>query len=110
MSFPSIPRTRGEAQTRLHAVEQLSSPPQAARVAELVRWSVYLDPGSVSTGAQRASAVDVLANLAEHPDDLRAAWLAALQGVRRGTITRSVVALLADALASDAGAPRSKAS
>jgi hypothetical protein len=109
MRLQSIPRARRE-RPDLRAVEQLSAQPQEARVDELVRWSMYLDPGGVDDGAQRAAAVDALVELAERSDDLRAAWLAGRKRLRAGDVTRSAVALLADAMGRATHAPRSKAS
>jgi hypothetical protein len=67
-------------------------------VAELVRWARYVDPGPDASPTQRAAAVHALVDLAEGPAILHDAWAASLRMLARGEVTRSLVALLADAI------------
>jgi len=66
--------------------------------AELVRWARYLDPGPDASPSQRAAAVQALTELVEAPGALHDAWAASLRLLARGEVTRSLVALLADAM------------
>ena len=73
-------------------------PPPDDAVAELVRWACYLDPGPDASPWQRQTAVHAVIELADEPDVLHSAWTASLRSLARGEVTRSVVALLADAI------------
>jgi hypothetical protein len=75
-------------------------------IAELVRWARYLDPGPDASAPQHAAAVQAVTELAETPGALHDAWAASLRMLARGEVTRSLVALLADAM----GAPEISAS
>jgi hypothetical protein len=66
--------------------------------AELVRWVRFVDPGPDASEAQRLAAVRVVLELVDEPDDLHDAWTSSLRMLARGEITRSVVALLAEAM------------
>ena len=66
--------------------------------AEIVRWVRFVDPGPDASDAQREAAVQVVLDLVDEPDDLHSAWTASLRMLARGEVTRSVVALLAEAM------------
>ena len=67
-------------------------------VEETVRWVRYVDPGAEASDAQRAAAVRVVLELVDDADELHSAWTASLRMLARGEVTRSVVALLAEAM------------
>jgi hypothetical protein len=69
-------------------------------VAELVRWARYLDPGPDASSWQREAAVRAVIDLADEHDTLHSAWTASLRLLARGEVTRSLVALLAEAMGS----------
>ena len=81
------PRTGGDGRAR-----------RDDTIAELVRWARYLDPGPDASATQRAAAVQAVTDLVETPDALHDAWAASLRMLARGEVTRSLVALLADAM------------
>jgi hypothetical protein len=66
--------------------------------AELVRWFAFVDPGPNASGAQRAAAIRAVLDIVDEPDALHRAWTAAMRMLGRGEVTRSVVALLAEAM------------
>jgi hypothetical protein len=66
--------------------------------AELVRWARYVDPGPDASDAQRQAAIRVVLDLVDEGDDLHDAWTAALRMMARGEVTRSVVALITEAM------------
>ena len=70
----------------------------AEDTAEIVRWVRFVDPGPDASDAQREAAVQVVLDLVDGPDDLHSAWTASLRMLARGEVTRSVVALLAEAM------------
>ena len=65
---------------------------------EIVRWVRFVDPGPDASDAQREAAVQVVVDLVNEPDSLHRAWTASLRMLARGEVTRSVVALLAEAM------------
>ena len=67
---------------------------------EIVRWARFVDPGPDASDAQRRAAVRVVMDLVDEPDALHDAWTTALRMLARGEITRTVVALFADAMGS----------
>ena len=67
---------------------------------EIVRWARFVDPGPDASDAQRRAAVRVVLDLVDEPDALHDAWTTALKMLARGEITRTVVALFADAMGS----------
>ena len=67
---------------------------------EIVRWARFVDPGPDASDAQLAAAVRVVLDLVDEPDALHDAWTTALRMLARGEITRTVVALFADAIGS----------
>ena len=71
---------------------------QDGTVAELVRWARFVDPGPDASEPQRAAALQALVELVEEPAILHDAWAASLRMLARGEVTRSLVALLADAI------------
>jgi len=66
--------------------------------AELVRWARYVDPGPDASDAQRQAAVRVVLDLVDEADELHWAWTQALRMMARGEVTRSVVALITEAM------------
>jgi len=71
---------------------------QDSAVAEVVRWARFVDPGSDASAQQRAAAVQAVVGLVDEPAILHDAWAASLRMLARGEVTRSLVALLADAI------------
>ena len=66
--------------------------------AEVVRWARFVDPGPNASDAQRLAAIRALLEFADAPGALHEAWTASLRMLARGEVTRSVVALLAEAM------------
>jgi hypothetical protein len=71
---------------------------QHGAVAELVRWACFVDPGAEASEHQRAAAIEALVDLVDDSGILHDAWAASLRMLARGEVTRSLVALLAEAI------------
>jgi hypothetical protein len=74
---------------------------QHGAVAEIVRWARFVDPGSDASEFQRAAAIEAVVDLVDDPELLHDAWATSLRMLARGEVTRSLVALLAEAIRAD---------